>query len=507
MGGDERLLADVIDLLPLGVWIARAPGGEFVFANRTFREIMGMEARPDVAVGGYAQPYGICGLDGQPYPEHKMPFVQALQARADVIVDDIVIHRHDGGRVNIRATARPIFDRDAVTHVVIAFEDCTAEKQADDARRATERRLRESQRLESLGTLAAGVAHDFNNVLGSISLMASLLRMNERDAGRVDDLSRIVSATESAARLTHSLLAFGRQGPLRALRFDVGEVASEVVDLIKRTFDRSIEVVFTRAGFTSIVGDPTALEQVLMNLAVNARDAMTRGGRLDIHIAREGDRVILEVRDTGPGVPAELRGRIFEPYFTTKSERELPGRGLGLATVYGVVERHRGTIEVRDASPHGAIFHIDLPAGDVLAPDAPDAATPARDDSIVRGHGTVMVVDDEPMVRMTLRVVLIELGYQVVEAHDGLDALERLATGAPVGAVLLDSVMPRMSGRDTLAELRRVPAPPPVIMMGGRIVPREREELLALGAIAVLDKPFDVPRLSRLLAQSLPARS
>src|SRR5215510_2395030 len=142
-GDDEPLLASVIDLLPLGVWIARAPGGEFVFANRTFREIMGMEARTDVKVGEYAEPYGIFGRDGRPYPEKKMPFVRALEQRQTITVDDIVIHRTDGRRVNIRATARPIFAGDTITHVVIAFADVTAELAAAEARRESELLLRQ----------------------------------------------------------------------------------------------------------------------------------------------------------------------------------------------------------------------------------------------------------------------------------------------------------------------------------------------------------------------------
>ncbi len=497
MEGDERLLSSVIDLLPLGVWIARAPRGEFVFANQTFREIMGTEARADALAGGYAEPYGICGPDGRPYPEDKMPFDRALRERAIVAVDDIAIHRRDGRKVDIRATARPIFDGDVITHVVVAFEDATAERRADLARRASEGRLRQSQRLEALGTMAAGVAHDFNNLLGSISLIASMLRLHEPDVVRGEDLQRIVEATESASRLTRSLLAFGRQGPLRALRFDVGEIASEVVELIRRTFDRNLEIVLERDGAASVVGDPTSIEQLMMNLAVNARDAMPDGGRLIVRVARTGEHVVIEMRDSGPGVPLALRGRIFEPYFTTKGDREQAGRGLGLATVYGIVEGHHGAIEVGDAEPHGAIFRVTLPAAAGVT--APEPGPRASDRAVVRGRGTVLVVDDEPLVRSTLRRALRDLGYDVIEAIDGVAALERYAAAGRVHAVLLDSVMPRKSGRETLIELRAHATPPPVIMMGGRILPNEREELFGLGAVAVLDKPFDVPTLSRIL--------
>jgi signal transduction histidine kinase/CheY-like chemotaxis protein len=501
MEGDERLLASVIDLLPLGVWIARAPGGEFVFANRTFREIMGMEARADVAVGGYSEPYGIFGRDGRPYPESRLPFVRALEQRTTVTVDDIVIHRHDGGRVHIRATARPIFSADGatITHVVIAFVDATAEMLAEDARRDGELRLRQTQRLESLGTLAAGVAHDFNNLLGSIRLIASMLRLHEADPVRAGDLHSIESATESAARLTRSLLAFGKQGPLRADRCDVGDVVAAVVELVRRTFDRAIEIGFERNGDLAMVGDAAAIEQLVMNLAVNARDAMPGGGRLDVRVERRGDHVVIEVRDSGPGVPTEIRARVFEPYFSTKGDREGPGRGLGLATVYGIVESHRGAIEIADAEPHGAIFRVTLPATVALVPAV--AARPPDDVRI--GRGTVLVVDDEPVVRRTLKRALRDLGYDALEASDGAAALDVLDQGSRVDALLLDSVMPRKSGRDVLTEVRRRGLTAPVIMMGGRIAARERDELLELGAVAVLDKPFDVGLLSRTLADAI----
>ncbi|KAB2883221.1 MAG: PAS domain-containing protein, partial [Kofleriaceae bacterium] len=277
---DDVLLSGVIDQLPLGVWIARAPGGELLFANQVFREILGIEARGDVAVGGYSEPYGIMGLDGKPYPEARMPFVRALEARATVTVEDIVIHRHDGRRVNIRATARPIFDGDVITHIVIAFADYTAEREACARQREAEERARQDERLQAIGTLAAGVAHDFNNVLAQIRILASMLRVREQDASRVEDLVRIEQATDSAAALTRSLLAFGRHPAGNVVRFDLDAVVAGVVDLVRRTFERHITIEHRREPGAFVAGDQNQLEQVILNLAVNARDAMANGGTL-----------------------------------------------------------------------------------------------------------------------------------------------------------------------------------------------------------------------------------
>ncbi len=514
MTGDDVLLSGVIDQLPLGVWIARAPGGELLFANRVFREIMGIEARDDVAVGGYSQPYGIFGLDGKPYPEARMPFVQALRARAIVTVDDIVIHRHDGRRVNVRAMARPLFDGDTITHVVIAFSDITDELAAAEERRLAQERSRERERLEAIGTLAAGVAHDFNNILAQIRVLATLVRMRDGDDGpRADDLRRIEQATDSAAELTRSLLAFGRHPTGRTARVDVDEIVAAVVDLVRRTFDRRITIELEPAGGALVAGDRNQLEQVVMNLAVNARDAMPDGGVLRIAVRvvdgpaplplGPGRHVEIEVTDTGPGVPAELRGRVFEPYFTTKHARESPGVGLGLSTAYGVVQAHGGAIEIGDASPRGARVTVHLPSMDRAA-SLPAIPVPPSRRELAGGQGRILLVDDEATLRRSVRRVLEQLGYAVVEAADGAAAVEVFRSQrGELSAVLLDHMMPVMSGADAYRAMREVDPRVPIIVTSGRIEDSVADELHAMGVAAVIAKPFDVQELSQVLRDAV----
>ncbi|HUQ01609.1 MAG TPA: ATP-binding protein [Kofleriaceae bacterium] len=508
---DDVLLSGVIDQLPLGVWIARAPGGELLFANRTFREIMGIEARDDVGVGGYSQPYGICGLDGNPYPESGLPFVRALEARQTVDVEDIVIHRHDGRRVNIRATARPVFAGDVITHVVIAFADVTAEFEARARQRESEERARHDERLQSIGTLAAGVAHDFNNVLAQIRVLASLLRLREREPARVDDLARIEQATDSAAALTRSLLAFGRHPAGNVVRFDLDEVLGGVVDLVRRTFARNITIEHARMPGAFVAGDRNQLEQVIMNLAVNARDAMQHGGTLAFTVRafegaaplplRPGKWVVIEASDTGAGVPPELRPRVFEPYFSTKQGREARGTGLGLATAYGVVQAHGGVIEVGDAQPRGARFTVYLPAADAAVD-----VRPARRE-LVKGRGRVLLVDDEQLLRRAMRRALEHMGYDIIEAADGAAAVEafRAHRGA-LAAVVLDHVMPVMTGGDAYRVMRAIDPSVPVIMTSGRLEEELELELRALGIETVMPKPFDLEELSRVLRAAIQPR-
>jgi two-component system cell cycle sensor histidine kinase/response regulator CckA len=512
---DDALLASVVDHLPLGVWIARAPTGEFVFANRVFREIMGMEARTDVAAGGYAEPYGIFTRDGAPYPETRMPFVQALEARTTISVDDIAIHRSDGRKVMIHATARPVFDAagTTITHVVVAFEDVSARVAALKAHELIEERLRQARRLEALGTLAGGVAHDFNNLLASIRVLASLLRVSESHPARRADLVRIEEVTESAARLTSALLTFGRHSDRRISKLSLTEMARSLTELMRRTFDRRIEVSFDeRAPRGLVSADPSQIEQLIMNLALNARDAMPEGGVLrivvtDVHLESPplplapGPFVRLEVSDSGPGVPPALRDRVFEPYFTTKTQREEPGAGLGLATAYGVVQAHGGSIEILDAEPHGATFRVHLPAAPVrtFTTQPPPVQGPRA--APLAGAGTVLVVEDDPLQRRAERRALETLGYDVLEAADGEEALSVFRErAAGLRAVLLDLAMPRLSGRDAWAEMRRLAPEVPVLMTTGHSGPDQLDDLRALGA-TFLAKPFGVNELSEAIAQ------
>jgi signal transduction histidine kinase/ActR/RegA family two-component response regulator len=509
VSADEALLTNVVDHLALGVWIARAPGGELVFANRVFNEIMGAEARSDVAAGGYAKPYGICDRSGAPYPEQLMPFARAMAAGNTVVVDDIVIHRTDGRRVDIRATARPIrVESDEITHVVISFEDITEQRKAEQELLLADAARREAQRLESLGTLSAGVAHDFNNVLASISMIASRLRLREDDAHRASDLRHIEAAVDSAAQLTRALLAFGRERTGRTSRFDAGSIVASVVALVRRTFDRSIEVRFEVTKSAWLLGDPSHIEQAFLNLAVNARDAMPQGGVLTIvvdtldvadlppHLA-PGRYVRISVSDTGPGVPDAIRHRIFEPYFTTKNEPERPGTGLGLATVYGVAQAFGGFVQVGSAQPTGAVFLLFLPVAS--GPVTVDRVAPPIE--IERGEGKVLLIEDEPMLRQATRRSLELIGYDVVEASDGRQGLERFVElESELVVVLLDAIMPKLGGRGVLAELRRLGSRVPVVLASGRIGPGEQDELVAAGAASVLHKPFTTAELSRAIA-------
>ena len=518
---EAEIIHAVADALPVGVWVARAPTGEFVYANRCFGEIMGMAARDDVAAGGYCEPYGIYGRDGELYPEERLPFAQALRARATVEVDDIVIHRGDGRRANVRAFARPIFAGDEITHVVIAFIDITREVEAQLARADSEARLARSQRMESVGTLAGGIAHDFNNLLTVLRLVAAQLAAGEQDPQRRGSLGVIEEITERASALTRSLLGFAGRGKHRSQPLALNRVVESLAEIIRRALGQGhgievqLETDARHGGW--VVGDFSQIEQVIMNLVVNARDAMVdlpgpraltvRTGDVEVTEARaaalgeihRGAYVSIEVIDQGRGIPPDIRDRIFEPYFTTKLQGPTPGTGLGLATVYGIVDGHGGALEV-DTGPdgRGTLMRVLLPAVEP-AEERDSTARPLE-----RGSGTILVVDDDHMVRASLAGALTQLGYQVIESTDGVRAVEVFRERhGEISAVLLDLIMPQMGGRDCYRALSEIDRQIPVVLMTGHAMNDEVQTLLGLGVAGFLAKPCSLDDLSVTVASVL----
>jgi signal transduction histidine kinase/CheY-like chemotaxis protein len=512
---DHEIILALGEDLPVGLWVARAPNGELVYANRTFAQIMGMAARGDVRVGGYSEPYGIFTRDGQPYPEDRLPFVRALQDKQVVVVDDITIHRSDGTRVDVRAFARPVGE--PITHVVVAFFDITREVEAEKARAETERRLQHAQRLEAIGTLAGGIAHDFNNLLFGIKLVAADLALTERDPDKRAALQLIDDITERSAGLTRSLLAYARRGRHRAVALGLDDVVTGMSEILRRTLGGlAFETELGAAKRGAVIGDRTQLEQVIMNLVVNARDALRGNGRVVVRTfdamldatppgavgaVAPGPHVVLEVADDGPGIPAAIRDRVFEPYFTTKTKVAENGTGLGLATVLGIVERHGGACELAPGlDGRGVGVRVYLPVA-----SRSSRRTETREPVVgerIRGTGMILVVDDDDIVRRAVSTSLGTLGYRTAEACSGNEAVEIFrAHRSELRAVVLDMVMPGMNGRATYLALREIDPGVEVILMSGYTLNEEVKEILDLGVRGFVSKPYTVEALSQALSQ------
>ncbi len=500
------------DALPVAIWVGSAPSGEAVYVNRKFEEILGITPPADATRGNYVGPYGVHLANGEPYPEGQMPFERVMRAQGPVVIEDLVIHRHDGQRTFLRVFASPILDdQGQVRYVVEAFTDKTREVEADGKRQEQERQLEIAQKLDSIGQLAGGVAHDFNNLLAVVKLVASQLRQNEQDPVRLELTRHLEEVADSASSLTRSLLGAARRGKNLSQTVSVNSIAAQAVSLARRTFGARLRVELSLQALPgTIEGDAGQLEQVLMNLLINARDAIPGQGRIELRtynrtvapeehpVLKPGKYLVLEVADTGGGIDPAVRGRLFEPYVTTKTSGPVKGTGLGLATVYGIAHSHGGLADVASTGPEGTVMRVHLPASEAVVADDP----PSRPRALIRGSGTLLLVDDEPLLLRTTAVALRSLGYEVLTVSSGERALELVRErGESLVGILLDLAMPGMSGRETYLALRDLAPNLPVVLMTGSALNEEVQLLLDAGVRGFLPKPFDAAELSRALAE------
>jgi signal transduction histidine kinase/ActR/RegA family two-component response regulator len=411
----------------------------------------------------------------------------------------------------------------------IEMEKCMRERtsklQEEIAERTRlEQQLLQAQKMEALGQLAGGIAHDFNNLLTVIMGNLSLARLQSGQDGKVAALLQAAEqGTHRASDLTRQLLAVGRRTFNIPKAFDLHEVVMEVVQILKRTIDPRIVIVTPAAEVVWLVhADSGQMFQALMNLCVNARDAMPNGGRLQIalqNVTRKmhgkenpaldpapGCFVRLIVSDTGMGMEPETCRRIFEPFFTTKEVGK--GMGLGLAMVYGIVTQNKGTITVESKPNEGSRFTIELSrhiesAG---APAHPASLPPEQcEPKSTQGTGeTVLVVEDEDQIRKLARQVLEQLGYAVLEAEDGVQGLiVYQAEKKRIAAVILDLTMPKKSGLEVLTTLRRLNPTVRVILSSGYSAAAQKLDLAKLGVMAFLQKPYVPNDLARTLRNVL----
>ncbi len=360
-----------------------------------------------------------------------------------------------------------------------------------------ERELRHRQKLEALGRLAGGIAHDFNNIISVVLGQAALARRRVKGDEALDaDLAKIIKASERAASLTQKLLTFGRSQVARNDDFELNTVVEETAAMIERVIGEDVVFSLSLAQDAGKVrADRSQLEQVLMNLAVNARDAMPNGGQLIISTARRDDlHVDLVVTDTGTGMDDETRSRAFEPFFTTKGEH---GTGLGLSTVYGIVSGAGGTIALDTRPGGGCRFRITLPR-------VVTAATPggALDASTGPTTGSVLVVEDRRELRDLLAQALQAFGYDAVTADGAEDALSMLADPAiRIDVLLTDVVMPRMSGVELAERAAELKPGLKILFMSGYAPDPKHRALFSREGAAFLQKPFTPDELSARLSQ------
>jgi signal transduction histidine kinase/CheY-like chemotaxis protein len=405
--------------------------------------------------------------------------------------------------MEVSVSMAPLRDaRDQISGAMAVIQDISQMKAVEKHRMQLEERLWQSQKMEAVGRLAGGVAHDFNNLLTAVSGYAVLIQSRFEAPDPIRTYAdEILTSSDRAAQLTRQLLAFGRRQVLQPRVLDLNDVVRGMEGLLRRLVGEHIDLgtsLDPRLG--SVRADQGQIEQVIMNLAVNARDVMPNGGKLTIETrnidldgsyferhgrARTGPHVVLAVSDTGCGMNPETRSHVFEPFFTTKEQDQ--GTGLGLATVYGVVKQSDGDVWVYSELGQGASFKIYLPRID-------QAPTPPKEGSRIQRRTateTLLLAEDSDAVRRLLREILRKAGYTVLEARNGAEALEISRTfDGVIDLLLTDMVMPQMSGRELGAHLAMKRPQMKVLFMSGyteeAIV---RNGVLAPGT-AFLEKPF-----------------
>jgi two-component system cell cycle sensor histidine kinase/response regulator CckA len=500
-----------VDSAPIGIIHVDGTKGRYVFANETFARMIG-RAREDIL---RSDPYQVAF--GVTHPDDRVTTRQAIERvaqGADHFHYEKRLVRSDGEIRWVSVDLSPTRDADGrMAFLTFYFTDIHARRSADATREDLEEQLRQAQKLEALGRLAGGIAHDFNNrlliIMGQTELLRNALPPSSPHVPRTD---LVLESAQRAAELTRQLLAFSRRQVLKPQSFDLNAVVDTMLRLLERLIGPEIQLATILGASYPIVADPGQVEQVIINLAINARDAMPRGGRLlletkdvtlgppDCGALSPGDYVMLRVRDSGVGIADDVLPRIFEPFFTTKEVGR--GTGLGLATVQGIVHQSGGSVRVESRLGHGTAFTICLPR----ASEEPAKAAPRPASPLARGapFETVLVCDDDDGVRQLIANVLGLRGYAVLEARSGREALDIAAKHrGRIHLLVTDLVMPGLGGIELAAQLRQRGTPLTVLYVSGYT---EQATLLSgpLGpGTHFLPKPFLPSDLTRVVCSIL----
>jgi PAS domain S-box-containing protein len=400
-------------------------------------------------------------------------------------------------------------DWDAPAHILIINTDITEQKTAQE-------HLLRAQRMESIGTLAGGIAHDMNNILSPILMAADMIKIEAVDEASVRWIAMIRENAARGAELIKQVLTFARGMAGERITVQIKHIVKDLAAVLKETFPKSVAIKFdVENELWTISADPTQIHQILMNLCINARDAMPAGGTLTLsahnvgldenyarmHIdADPGPYVLITVSDTGTGMSKDVQQRIFDPFFTTKSVGE--GTGLGLSTALTLVKSHGGFINVYSEEGKGTQFSIYFPSAEAVE------KIPARNESSSpQGRGQkILVVDDEENIRVITQATLEKNGYEVVTAVDGTDALAIYAqSGKEIDLVLTDMAMPYMDGLAMIRALKKLDAAAKVVAMSGLMTPEQTVDLESLGIKTFLSKPFTGDKLLSTVAEAMPS--
>lgn len=433
----------------------------------------------------------------------KMEQVREAMLTKEVRSESRLVYKVDNETRYEDVTIYPLI-ANGVEGAVIRVDDVTKDYMLQE-------QLSQSRKMDAIGQLSGGVAHDFNNMLGGIVGAAQLLQSPKINLGEkgLKYVEMIIEASSRAADLTAKLLAFGRKGKITSASMDVHAIIDDTLAILESTIDKKINIsVSKNAENSTVVGDTSALQSVLLNLGINAAQAMPNGGELKIETRNialsenyctsspfeisAGEYVEIEVRDTGGGIALENINKIFEPFFTTKEQGK--GSGLGLASVYGTIQNHSGAINVYSEVGTGTAFHLYIPCSNVEINNAPKV------DVLFQGSGQILLVDDEEIIRLTGKNILEEMGYRVILAENGEEAIEIFEKqNSGIDLVIMDMIMPKMNGAETFYKMKEIDSSCRVIISSGFTKDENLQELKNEGLVGFIQKPFMDYELSKLL--------
>jgi two-component system cell cycle sensor histidine kinase/response regulator CckA len=484
-------------------------GGTYTEANDAFLDLIGY-SRDDLAAGKITS---TVVTPPEEADRAKVARESLIAAGAHPLTQTELVAK-DARRVPVLMGSALVEGKEIIGFVA----DISERRRVEDALRRTEDQLRQAQKMEAIGNLAGGVAHDFNNLL-SVILSYSQMLADDLSAGdpRRSDLEEITAAGNRAVELTRQLLAFGRQQILQPKIIDLNDVVAGVDKMLRRLIGADVELTTIPArGLGRTKVDPGQVEQIVMNLVVNARDAMPSGGKVTIETGNvelgdvyasehagvvAGRHVMLAITDTGTGMDKATQRRMFEPFFTTKDKEK--GTGLGLATVFGIVQQSGGSIWVYSEVGRGTTFKVYFPRVDGTAAGETIESIPPPS-GVAHGSETILLVEDDDAVRGLARTILARIGYHVLEAHSGGDALLICEQhGATIDLLLTDVVMPRMSGRQLAERVAPLRPEMKVLYMSGYTNHSIVHHGVLDSGVALLQKPLTPESLTRKVREVL----
>ena len=490
--------------------------GKVTFVNPAMAQMLGWEiaellGQPIHDLSHHTKP------DGQPYPSSECPIHLAFTAGRAYHADDEIFWRKDGTSFPVEYTSTPIREGDRVVGTVVVIKDITERKQAEETKLKLEAQLRQAQKMEAIGTLAGGIAHDFNNILSAIIGYGEMIQMFHKSAEPKvrRDVEEILRAASRAKDLVQQILMFSRRADQDRRPIQLQLIIKESLKFLRASLPSTIEIHrFLDPEVGPVLADPTQMQQVVMNLCTNAAHALRqKGGILEIRLTavvvgeeneKETFRLApgvyarMQVKDNGHGIPPDILGRIFDPYFTTKETGE--GTGLGLAVVEGIIQSHGGAITVESELGSGTVFNIFIPMVERSEITLPDEAHKP----IPMGQGRILFVDDESALANLGQEILKNLGYEVEALTSSAAALEQFRQHPQqYDLAIVDLTMPQMTGLDLARELLRIRPDLPIILSSGFADKIHLEEIRELGIREVIIKPWGVRPLAETIKNAL----